>query len=135
MKHRPNILVCDMAHMVTAQGNRFQDNFVSPFEGRVAASTVENSENAKAGNLIISFPFLEDNLPADQHIVDLDSHPVTCSNVRLALFDIFHLGNTNNDNEVLHRTGSMKELKSTLNNQAAEQLHCSFNIDRHFETR
>ena len=52
-------------------------------------STVENSENAKAGNLIISLPFLEDNLPADQQIVDLDSHPVTGSNVRLALFDIF----------------------------------------------
>ena len=48
IKHRPNVLICDMAHMVAAQGNRFQADFFRPFEGRVAKSTVENIEMAKS---------------------------------------------------------------------------------------
>ena len=35
VKHRPNVLVCDMAHMVAALGKRYEDDFLKPFQGRV----------------------------------------------------------------------------------------------------
>ena len=132
MKHRPNVLVCDMAHMVAALGNRYEDDFFKPFQGRVAESNSENIENAKSGSLSVSFPFLEDNTPAKLELSDSDSHPVTGSNVRLALFDVFHQSNTNSDVESLRRIGCVRELKGNLNSQAAEQLHHSFNKDKHF---
>ena len=132
MQHGPNVFVCDMAHMVAAQGNKYDDSFFTPFEGRVAKSTVENSERAKSGNLSVSFPFLEDNTPARQEIMDIDCHPITGSNVRLVLFDVFHQGNTKSTVESLRRIGCVKELKGMLNSQAAEQLHHSFNKDMHF---
>ena len=132
MKHRPNILICDMAHMVAAQGNRFQANFICPFESHVAESTVENIEMAKSGQLSVSFPFLEDNAPVELQNANSNCHPVTGSNVRLSLFDIFHQGNTKNDTEALCRIGCIKELRGIINSQAAEQLHCFFNKDKHF---
>ena len=132
MKHRPNVLVCDMAHMVAALGNRHQDDFFSPLQGRVAESTAENIEKAKSDNLNVSFPFLEDNTPAKLESIDSESHPVTCSNVRLALFDIFHQGDTNSDEEAIRRIVCVKELKGNLNSQAAEQRHHLFNKDKHF---
>ena len=132
MQHRPNVFVCDMAHMVAAQGNKYNESFFTPFEGRVAESTVENIERAKSGNLSVSFPFLEDNTPARQEIMDIDCHPITGSNVRLVLFDVFHQGNTKSTVESLRRIGCVKELKGMLNSQAAEQLHHSFNKDKHF---
>ena len=97
-----------------------------------AESNSENIENAKSGSLSISFPFLEDNTPAKLEFSDTDSHPVTGSNVRLALFDISHQSNTNSDVESLRRIGCVKELKDNLNSQPVEQLHHSFNKDKHF---
>ena len=132
MQHRPNVFVCDMAHMVAVQGNRYKEDFFSPFAGRVAEDTAENIEKAMSGNLTVSFPFLEDSTPAHQQLIDSDSHPVTGSNVRLALFDVFHQGNTNCNVESLRRIGCVKELKGFLNSQAAEQLHHSFNKNKHF---
>ena len=132
MKHRPNVVICDMAHMVAVQGNRFQEDFFCPFEGRVAESTVENIEKAKSGDLNVSFPFLLDNKGIEEQSTDLNCHPVTGSNVRLSLFDVFHQSNTKNDKEVLRRIGCVKELKGIVNSQAAEQLHRSFNKDKHF---
>ena len=132
MQHRPNVLVCDMAHMVAALGNRYEEDFFRPFQGRVADSTPENIIDAKSGNLTVSFPFLEDNRPAELDVISQDSHPVTGSNVRLSLFDIFHQGNTKSDAESLRRIGCVRELKGNLNSQAAEQLHHSFNKDKHF---
>ena len=132
MKHKPNVFICDMAHMVAVQGNRFQEDFFSPFEGRVAESTVENIEKAKSGDLHVSFPFLLDNKPVEEQSAGSNCHPVTGSNVRLSLFDIFHQSNTKNDKEALRRIGCVKELKGIVNSQAAEQLHCSFNKNKHF---
>ena len=72
MKHRPNVLVCDMTHMVAELENRFKDDFFSPLQGRVAESTAENIEKAKSDNLNVSFPFLEDNTPAKLELIDSD---------------------------------------------------------------
>ena len=81
MQHRPNVFVCDMAHMVTVQGNGYKDDFFSPFIRRVAENTNENIEKAMSGNLTVSFPFLEDSTPAKQQLIDSDCLPVTGSNV------------------------------------------------------
>ena len=116
-----------MAHMVAAQGNRFQDDFFHPFEGHVAESTVENIEMAKSGQLSLSFPFLEDNAPVELQNTNSNCHPVVGSNVRLSLFDIFHQGNTKNNTK-----GCVTELRGSIGSKAAEQLHRSFKKDKHF---
>ena len=131
MKHRPNILVCDMAHMVAGVGNRFEVDFFSPNQGRILEVTAANVELAKSGKLSVLFPFLEDNTPAKCTLSGLDSHPVTGSNIQLALFDTFHQGNTKSEVESLRRIGCIKELKGILNSQVAEQLHHSFNKNKH----
>ena len=84
-----------------------------------------------SGNLTVSFPLLEVSTPAQQQLIDSDCHPVTGSNVRLALFEVFHQGKTNCNVKSLCRIGCIKELKS----QAAEQLHHSFNKGKHFQTK
>ena len=61
MKHRPNVLLCDMTHMVAVEGNRFHEDFFCPFEGCVVESTVGNMETAKPGDRSVSFSFLLDN--------------------------------------------------------------------------
>ena len=81
MKHRSNVLVCDMAHLVAAVGNRYEEDFFSPFQGLVAENTAANIENAKSGELTMSFPFLEDNRPASFEVIDQEFHPVTGSNI------------------------------------------------------
>ena len=75
------------------------------FEGRVADGTVENIQRAKSGNLSVSFPFLEDNTPSRKEAMDLNCHPITGSNVRLIIFDVFHQGNTKRTVESLRRIG------------------------------
>ncbi len=105
LKHRPNVFINDMAHMVAAHGNRYMDGFFSPHEGRVAAATASNIEQAKEGNLKVSFPWLENN---EQEIQE--NHPVSGSNVTLALFHRFHETNTASNVEVLRRIGCVKEL-------------------------
>ena len=133
MHPRPNVLVCDMAHTVAALGNRYEEDFFRPFQGgRCANSTPENIIDAKSGNLNVSFPFLEDNRPAELDVISQDSHPVTGSNVQLSLYDIFHQRNTKSDAESLCRIGYVKEVKGNLNRRAAEQLHHSFDKDKYF---
>ena len=81
MKHRPNLLVCDMAQMCAAIGNRYNDSCFSSFQGNVAKSTAENIKNAKSSNLNVSFPLLHENTQAKLELSDSESHPVTGSNV------------------------------------------------------
>ena len=69
---------------------------------------------AKSGQLSVSFPFLEDNAPVELQYANSNCHPVTGSNVRLSLFDIFHQGNTKNDTEALRRIGCVNPLRPGL---------------------
>eukprot|EP00112_Aurelia_sp_Birch-Aquarium-sp1_P023018 Seg6701.2 transcript_id=Seg6701.2/GoldUCD/mRNA.D3Y31 product="hypothetical protein" protein_id=Seg6701.2/GoldUCD/D3Y31 len=127
LKFKPNVFINDMAHMVAAHGNRFEEGFFSPYEGRVAEATPENIEQATSGTLKISLPWLETN----QHL-EQANHPVTGSDVTLALFDRFHESNTCSEVEALRRIGCIKELEGKVNSEVAEQLHGSFNKDKHF---
>ena len=61
-----------MAHMVAVQGNRFQEDFFCPFEGRFTESTLENIEKAKSGDLNVSFPFPLDNKAVEEQSTDSD---------------------------------------------------------------
>ena len=127
LKFKPNVFINDMAHMVAAHGNRFEEGFFSPHQGRAAEATLENIEEAKSGTLKISFPWLETNRQLEQQ-----NHPVTGSDVTLALFDRFHESNTCSEVEALRRIGCIKELEGKINSEVAEQLHGSFNKDKHF---
>ena len=127
LKFKPNVFINDMAHMVAAHGNRFEGGFFSPHEGRAAEATPENIDEATSGTLKISLPWLEKNRQLAQ-----ENHPVTGSDVTLALFDRFHESNTCSDVEALRRIGCIKELEGKVNSEVAEQLHGSFNKDKHF---
>eukprot|EP00112_Aurelia_sp_Birch-Aquarium-sp1_P023783 Seg7227.2 transcript_id=Seg7227.2/GoldUCD/mRNA.D3Y31 product="HMG domain-containing protein 3" protein_id=Seg7227.2/GoldUCD/D3Y31 len=135
MKHRPNILVCDMAHMVAAHGNKNIPDFFRPFDGRVAADTPQNVALASSDKLSLSFPWLADESPVDNDVNDTSCHPVTGSDVRMSLFDVFHQGNTCNEKESLRRIACVKELKGVLNSQVCEQTHRSFNFNMNFLNR
>ena len=74
---------------------------------------------------------MEDNTPAKCTLSGLDSHPVTGSNIRLALFDTFHQGNTKSKVDSLRHIGCIKDLKGILHSHVAEQLHHSFNKNKH----
>eukprot|EP00795_Rhopilema_esculentum_P005791 gene5791-11080_t len=78
-----------MAHLVAMQGNRCEEGFFSPHEGRVPEATQNNVESANQGKFSILFPWLETNTQEEQNNL-----PVTGSNIRLALFDRFHESNT-----------------------------------------
>lgn len=109
LKYRPNIFIVDMAHMVASCGNRFEEDFFSPHQGRVAADTPDNIEQALNETFQVSFPWLDKNEPCYELNENSPHHPVTGSSVTFALFDKFHESNTNSEREVLRRIGCVKE--------------------------
>ena len=68
MKHQPNVVLIDMAHMVAAHGNLRKPEMFSPFQGPVAAAKEANIEAAKEGRLIVDMPWLIDS--SNEHAVD-----------------------------------------------------------------
>eukprot|EP00795_Rhopilema_esculentum_P004137 gene4136-20321_t len=134
LKHKPNVFIVDMAHMVASHGNRYEEGFFSPYEGRVAEATPQNIENALEGNLQISFPWLLNNPSSknDLYSHNGDCHPISGSNVRLALFDRFHEKNTSCETEALRRITCVAELAGQINSEVVEQIHGSFGKNIHF---
>ena len=61
MKFKPNILICDTAHIVADHGNRTEPEFFKPFNGRVAESTPENIRSALTGTFEVLLPWLNNN--------------------------------------------------------------------------
>ena len=97
------------------------------FNGRECSIAQNNVESANQGTFSISFPLLETNTQEEQN-----NHPVTGSDVRLVLFGRFHESNTCSRVEALRRIRCIKELQGKFNREVAEQLHASFNKDKHF---
>ena len=83
----------------------------------------------------MSFPWLTDESPVDDNLDCTSCHPVTGSDVRMSLFDVFHQGNTCSEKESLRRIACVKELKGVLNSQVCEQTHRSFNFNMNFLNR
>ena len=60
MRHQPNVVIVDMAHMVAKHGNNRMPGMFSPFEGRLVANKEENIKAAEEGSLSVSLPWLTD---------------------------------------------------------------------------
>ena len=131
LRHRPNIFINDMAHIVSAFANRKFIGFFSPNDGRAAESTNENVQMANDGTLQVSFPWINSDSNTNRNL-EPNSHPVTGSAHHLALFDRLHEKNTSNEVEALRRIACVKELSGQINSQVAEQIHGSFNLNRYF---
>ena len=129
-KHRPNILICDMAHMVARHGNKTCINLFAPFRGHVAEATEENIAFAKDGNLHVSFLWLHSSMFTVVNYFG-GTHPVTGSNNHFALFDKFHKTNLSDAKEVISRTCCIKEVRGRINRKAVEEIHsmCDLNIN------
>ena len=110
MKHPPNVVVCDMAHMVARHANLRQNDFFSPYQGRVAEPTEENITQAKAKELHIDLSWLEGNNHSNVEQGDELTHPITGSSDRLCLVDKFHERNIKNPKEILRRVDNVIQL-------------------------
>lgn len=53
MKHQVNIIIIDMANMLVAHGNKRHSNMFTPYNGMVAAPTMENVET-KGDSCVVS---------------------------------------------------------------------------------
>ena len=95
--------------------------------GESCSIAQNNVESANQGIFWISFPLLETNTQEEQN-----NHPVTGSDVRLALFGRFHESNTCSRVEALRRIRCIEELQGKFNREVEEQPHASFNKDKHF---
>ena len=124
-----------MAHIIASNGNNFESDFFFPNEGRVAEPSQENVRLALNGHLEISFQWLDRNEEAREDVYGSEGHPVTKSNIYLALFDRFHESNTNKEVEALRRIGCVRELRGKINSEVVEQLHNVFNRNKHFHNQ
>ena len=86
MKHQPNVVIVDMAHMVAAHGNICKPRMFSPFAGRIAATTDANLKAAEEGRLTVSLPWITDsyndppiqaNATSHDHEYSGPVHPLT----------------------------------------------------------
>lgn len=135
MAHQPNIIVSDMANMVVAHGNKRERNMFRPFNGMVAAPTTSNVQEALAGTLEVSLPWLNGEVKncKDSHTKKKSGkHPVSGCEHHLCLFDRLHEKNVKKDEEALRRVTNVKELKGKLNSQKDEQLHAVYNHDSRY---
>ena len=60
MKHQPNVVIIDMAHMVAAHGNIRKPDMFGPFQGRLAPATAANIQAAQERRLNVDMPWLLD---------------------------------------------------------------------------
>ena len=57
MKHQPNVVIIDMAHMVAAHGNIRKPGMFAPFEGWATAANIQEAQD---GGLNVDMPWLLD---------------------------------------------------------------------------
>ena len=129
MQHQPNIVIVDMANMVSAHGNKREFGMFYPHNGMLAEPNQANIEAATEGNLTVSLNWLT-TTPDNLEEVDEGGHPITESSIHLCLFDRFHEGNESKPKEILRRITHVPQLNGILNTQREEQLNFSINKDR-----
>ena len=59
-------------------------------------------------------------------------HPVTGTDIRLCLFDIFHESNTSSEIESLRKIWCVLELNRMFNSKVEEQPHLKFDSNKKF---
>ena len=110
LKHKPNVFINDMEHIVASFGIRkFENPIFYPHDGQVADGTTGNIELAKDNCYQVSFPWLSAKGSNNRGHAE-NIHPVTGKDIYVALFDRFHETNTNKDIESLRRLVCVKEL-------------------------
>ncbi|XP_064630616.1 uncharacterized protein LOC135489270 isoform X2 [Lineus longissimus] len=132
MKHRPNISVIDIAHLLAAHGNRTEAGFFSPNEGRLRAPTPQNIAMAKEG-LMFDLPDLDDATTVEYDESETaNGHPVSHSSSHYALYDWFHQGNCKREREKLRNISLLSGFAGYTNTQKVEQLFNSMKRDLYF---
>ena len=81
MRHQPNVVIVDMAHMVAKHSNNKMPGKFSPFEGILVANKEENIKAAEEGSLSVSLPWLTDcfNKPPLKPTTTSHDHQYTAS--------------------------------------------------------
>ena len=130
MAYLPNVVVVDMAHIVSKHANRSRrediekynkgDNegkLFRPYDGRAADPEIkDNVKKANDGTLSVSFPWMPNtSSTSKQSDFKKDAHPVTGSDAHLCLFDKFHECNSSSEIEALRRSGNIPELNGLFN--------------------
>ena len=78
MKHQPNVVLVDMAHMVAAHGNIRKPGMFGPYSGRIAPATLGNIQAAKEGHLHVDMPWLVDSFNnSPSSVLSTSAHPLT----------------------------------------------------------
>ena len=132
MKHRPNIVIADVANKIATCGNRISHGMFRPHEGRLTDNTSENIAAAKEGTMELRLPFLDSSNSLFPSQTTDDRHPISGSDQYLALFDWFHEGNCKDPAETLRNISLVKGLAGYVDTQAAEQLFNSLKRDLYF---
>ncbi|XP_052106595.1 uncharacterized protein LOC127739061 [Mytilus californianus] len=132
-KHRPNILISDIANRVAASGNKITRMFY-PFEGRVAENTNENLEKAKSGLFTWELGCLNEIGPETtvNQSISNEKNPTSGSSEHYSLFDWFHEDNTKDVKEILRKVSLVEGLGSFTNSQVVEQFFNSMRRDLYF---
>ncbi len=130
MKHQPNIVIVDMAHMVVAHGNKRKNGMFSPFNGMVAAPTESNVEKAAANDLKVSFSWLRKYEANDDPMTCDGNHPATGSSQHFCLFDRFHEGNCKSKAEVLRRITLVRELEGEVKGDLKRNFFFGFIVQK-----
>ncbi|XP_071849794.1 uncharacterized protein [Apostichopus japonicus] len=133
LKHMPNIVLVDMAHMVANHAKKRFPKMFNPYDGRLAEVTEANLKLAKRKELVVEMPWLHNNFcilqPED------DQHPVTGCNEFYCLYDRFHEKNSSRKCEILRRITNVPQLHGFINTQVVEQLHQQINRNNNFLTQ
>ncbi|VDH92823.1 Hypothetical predicted protein [Mytilus galloprovincialis] len=80
LKHRPNVTICDNAHLLATHGNKTVEDFYCPNERRLVIISEENIQAAESGFLLKAFEsgkplskgIPKKNLKQRRAVVDLD---------------------------------------------------------------
>jgi len=131
LKHRPNVVIADIAHTIALCGNRLQPTFFSPNDGRLAEVNDANLLACAENKASFRLPFLNEYHEHD-HTDDCPCHPMTGSCERYSLFDWFHQGNVKAPSESLRYSSIVPELAGVIDTQTVEQFFSSLKRDLYF---
>ncbi|CAG2216963.1 unnamed protein product [Mytilus edulis] len=125
LKHRPNVTICDIAHLLATHGNKTVEDFYCPNEGRLDIISEENIQAAESGKKWYSLSFLNTHPHQESSSSDSNYNPTTGSSDHLSLYDWFHHNNTKKREETLRRCSLVREISGLVDTQTVEQLFSS----------
>ncbi len=134
LKHRPNVSISDIAHLLARHGNKRSPNYFTPNEGRLGPATADNIEAANRGDALMDAGFLQE-IPVSPNHHPQNVNPTTGSSCHYALYDWFHENNCKDPKEGLRKISLLSGLAGIIDTQVVEQLFSSFGRDLYFLNR